>query len=162
MRLIDEKGRIFGKINIVDLCVVLVLLLAAAAFFVKDASITKTDKSAAAIEYTVVIRSVRKPTAESLENSIGKSLTVTKTGELLGEIKEVVKTDAEAYISSKNGEYIKTTFPDKFDLTVTITTQGSENASGIYTAGGKQILVGENLNIATDSIQTAGEIISIK
>ncbi|MBQ8587909.1 MAG: DUF4330 domain-containing protein [Clostridia bacterium] len=162
MRLIDEKGRLFGKINIVDLCVVLVLLLAVAAFFVKDNSVAKTDKTAVPVEYTVLIRSVRQPTVDGIENSIGKSATVTKTGELLGEIKEVTKSEAEAYISSKDGEYIKTVFPDKYDLTVTITTQGSENAKGIYTAGGKQILVGENLKISTDSVETAGEVIEIK
>ncbi len=162
MKIIDEKGRLFGKINIIDLCLVLVVLFAAAGFFLKGSSSSKNQTTYQSITYTVKVSSVRENTAKHLEESIGKGATSAKTGEELGTVVDVVTEDAEDFAVDKNGQYIKSTPPGRYDVTVTFTTDGTKTAKGIYTQGGKQLFVGEDLPFATDTVDTTGEVMDIK
>ncbi len=161
MRLIDEKGRIFGKINIIDICLVLVIVLAVGGFFLKKASVSETQTVYKDITYTVKIEAIRKPTVEQFQDKLGQSLYVTKTGEYLGTVADVVCTDAEGLAIDKNGNYIKTTQPDRYDITIAIQTKGTETAKGVFTEGGKQLFIGETLNITSATAETSGEIMSI-
>ncbi len=162
MRLIDEKGRIFGKINIIDICLVLVIVLAIGGIFLKKASISETQTVYKDITYTVQIRAIRQPTVEQFQGKLGQSLYVTKTGEYLGTVSDVLCTEAEGLAIDKNGSYIKTTQPDRYDITITVQTEGTETAKGIFTQGGKQLFIGETLNITSETAETSGEILSIE
>lgn len=162
MKIIDEKGRLFGKINIIDLCVILVIVLAVAAFFVKSASLGKTEKSTAEITYTLKVKGVRMQTVDELNQSDGKSISVVKTGEALGTIQEVSYDQAIDFIVDKSGNYIETTIPDKYDVIVKISTNGTETPKGIYTEGGKQLFIGEDVKFNTKNAETSGEVLEIK
>ena len=162
MKLIDEKGRLFGKINVIDLCVVLVLVLAVAGFFVKNASFDKAEKTTAPITYTLKVKAVRMQTVNELIATKGKEIRTPKLNELLGTIEEVTYTDAHDFVVDKNGSYVTSIQPDKYDVTVIVTTNGSETPKGIYTEGGKQLFIGEGVGIDTGNAETSGEIMNIK
>ena len=77
MKLIDEKGRLFGKINLIDLLVVLLIVAVLAAVVWKlggrkaAAAVTGTEKKAV---YTVEFEDVPADIAHFAETQIGKSL----------------------------------------------------------------------------------------
>ncbi len=162
MKLIDEKGKLFGKINIIDLCVVLVVVLAFSLFALKKVSLKKTENAGAEITYTVNVKSIRIQTVNELENSKGMNAFMGKTGEALGVIGEVSPKEAQDFVVDKNGNYVKTVQPDRYDVTITITTTGTENANGVFTEGGKQLFIGEDVTISTNNIETTGEVTSIE
>ena len=162
MRLIDEKGRLLGKVNIIDLCLVLVIALAIGGYFIKNNSVPKTQVEYKTITYTVEIKGIRTPTLQQFENKIGQALTIPKTGEFLGTVAAVNSKDSEALAIDKNGKYVQTTQPEKYDIILTIETQGTETSKGIFTEGGKQLFIGEVLGMETDTAETSGEILEIK
>lgn len=161
MKFIDEKGRIFGKINIIDICVLLAIVLAVGGYFLKSASLGKSETVYKNVTYTLEIKSVRNATIDSLNESIGKEVFVPKTNELLGTVAEVTYTDAKDFLVDKNGKYVESTQPDKYDVKVTITTRGTENRKGVYTEGGKQLFIGEGVIMSTNNLETSGEVMSI-
>ena len=162
MRLIDEKGRLFGKINIIDLCLVLVVVLAIGGYFIKKNSVPKDLTEYKKITYAVEIKGIRKPTLEQFENKIGQSLAITKTGESLGKVCAVEANEARALMTDKNGKYVEAIQPERYDVILTIETQGTETSKGVFTEGGKQLFIGENLNITSETAETSGEILEIK
>ena len=162
MRLIDEKGRLFGKINIIDLCLVLVIVLAIGGYFIKKNSVPKTQVEYKKITYTVEIKGIRKPTLEQFENKIGQALSIPNTGEFLGTVVAVKAEDSEGLAIDKNGKYVQTIQPEKYDIILTIETQGTETSKGVFTQGGKQLFIGEILGMTTDTAETSGEILEIK
>ena len=162
MRLIDEKGRIFGKINIIDLCLVLIIALAIGGYFIKKGSVSETQTVYKTITYNVEIKGIRKPTLEQFENKIGQALSVTKTGEYLGAVTKVQHKDSKALVIDKNGKHVETTQPDRYDIILTVETDGTETAKGVFTQGGKQLFIGETLNITSESAETSGEILNIE
>ena len=162
MKLIDEKGKLFGKINVIDLCVILIVVLALSLFAIKKVSFKKTENAGVEITYTVNIKNVRSQTVSELENSKDLGVFAGKTGEALGVITKVTSEESEDFVVDKNGNYVKTVQPDRYDVTITLTTMGTENANGVYTEGGKQLFIGEGVTISTSNIETTGEVLSIK
>lgn len=162
MRLIDEKGRLFGKINIIDLCLVLVIVLAIGGLFIKKNSIPKTQGEYKTITYSVVIKGVRKPTLEQLEKEIGQTLDITNTESSLGTVTDIKYEDAKSFVVDKNGKHIEAVLPEKYDITITIETEGTATSKAIFTKGGTQLIIGDPVNISSNTVETSGEIMEIK
>lgn len=77
MKIIDEKGRLFGKLNLIDLLVIILLIAAVAAvawkLVGKKAAETVAD-TGRTITYTVTVEDVNREAAEFASTQIGKSL----------------------------------------------------------------------------------------
>ena len=85
--MIDEKGRLFGKINIVDLLVILVVIIAAVVLgmkFLKPGSsgVVGGGSTTTHVEYTVLVESVQPAVYESIKENYIPS-TLMASGELL-------------------------------------------------------------------------------
>ena len=92
--MIDEKGRLFGKINIVDLLVILVVLIAAVVLGLKflKPNVTggelETEDGLVPVTYTVLVENVLPEVYESVQKYIPG--TMMASGELLdGQIVDV-------------------------------------------------------------------------
>ena len=77
MKFIDEKGRLFGKINLIDLLVILLVVAAAAAVIWK----TVGQKAAASVQaepirvtYTVLCEDVPQDICDYAETQVGEKL----------------------------------------------------------------------------------------
>lgn len=163
MKLIDEKGRLFGKINVVDLCVVLAVIVAIGVFFVKgNPDKVNTSNANSTVTYTVEIKAIREMSVNALKANADKSITEnTEEKKNLGVISDISVKTATGYIASKKGELVKSEYPDKYDVTLTIETTGLENEKGVYTESGKQLLIGEYISFIAEDVQTSGEITAI-
>lgn len=161
MKLIDERGRLFGKINLIDLAVVLVIVLAIAGVALKKTTVDSIRSSGASIEYTMKIKKVRSGTLEGIESYGKGAVSEAETGKALGTITKTSNEPAETYVVKDNGEYSKTTIEGKYDVYVTIKVSGNESPDGIYTASGKQLFVGDTVALQIGDVQTTGEIQNI-
>lgn len=149
MRILDEKGRIFGKINIIDLVVIIVLVAAAVWFgysmLGKNLQQDVTERQQET-EITVVTSGIRVTTAEAIAKG-GKAFEF-KTGAHIGEIVDVKTEPARVWLVQGNGKWVQTESEDRVDAFVTIrgTARIGEN---VITMNGVEIRVGGSIGLKT-------------
>jgi len=149
--IIDSNGKLFGKISIVDIAVILVIIIAIAGiyfkFFVKT---NKTVVSNTDFYYSVEVKNIRPSSAEALEKSRGLTVFLNeKISSEMGQLVDLKITPAVDTIEKVNGELVDAPIPDKFDAIVTIKINGKVNAKGYYTEQLKEINAGAAYNLKT-------------
>lgn len=161
--IMDSNGKLFGKISIVDIAVILVIIIAIAGiyfkFFVKT---NKTVVSNSDFYYSVEVKNIRPVSAEALEKS--KNLTVFLNEKISGEMGEIVDlkiTPAVDTIEKENGELVEAVIPEKFDAIVTIKVNGKVNTKGYYTEQLKEISAGASYNLKTKWATISGNAIKV-
>ena len=161
MKFFDEKGRLFGKINIIDLLVILILIFAVVAVGIKFKQVKTTNGGDITIEYTLRVERLRQISVDAIEKEY-KNIQDAENKKAVGDIISVEKSLAKELVRLDNGEYKFTEYDDKFDLLITLRTKGSETKEAYYTSSGKVLTVGDTLGISNGHVQTFGEIISVK
>lgn len=94
--MMDEKGRLFGKINIVDLLVLVVVVIALVVVGMKFLLPSRVGGGAKKthVTYTVLVENVRPEVYENIQNQIPSTLMAA--GELLDG--QVVAVSAEPHV----------------------------------------------------------------
>jgi hypothetical protein len=120
----DEKGRLFGRINIIDLAAILLVLLVAAGLFVKGRlpvvnSITSPPQK---LQVTFLVSEVLPATADAV--IVGGKAWEAKTGPYLGVITGKEAVPAVKWVKTADGRVAKTTVPEKVDIYITVTGEG--------------------------------------
>ena len=162
--MIDEKGRLFGKINIVDLLVILVIVIAAVVLgmkFLKPGSTGTVGGGGTTthVEYTVLVESVQPAVYESIVNNYIPS-TLMASGELLdGYVTGVTAEPHEetATVNTTDGTLEIPVSPGTLDLTFTIEC----NVVNAITTeiGTQEVRVGKSHIVKTDKIELPNGII---
>jgi|GEM_PF-400446 len=146
MRIIDEKGRFFGTINIIDLIVLAVLALAL--FLFAGRMLPGTDEGASGLEkamkYTVKVEEVSMYTVD--EANAGDAVFDYETGSNIGVISGVSHTPHMEYVVDKNNQAVAIESLDKYDLFITIEadfveTEKTLMVGDMIAAVGRKVLV---------------------
>ncbi len=144
MKILDEKGRLFGKINLIDLIVILLALALVAAVGWKlagDKIVETIQTSATVYEYKVFCPAVNPMVSEYAQTCIGDQLLAG--GELLdGNITGVVSTPYYETSVDEEGNVTKVENPLFNNLTVTIRCRPKE-VSGSLSIGTQELRVGK-------------------
>ena len=149
MKFIDEKGRLFGVLNLIDL---LVLLLAVAVVFVaiwklggKKVVETAVDNSRT-VQYDVLVEDVPMAVAEFAQSQLSRPL-VNNSKEL------------NATIISVNNDMVDE--DNHTDLTLTI--RGEAQFSGnVYVVGTQEVRVGFEYIAKTSELELTGIIAAME
>lgn len=144
--MIDEKGRLFGKINIIDLAVVVILLAVILGSLYKFGLFSQHTSDVQKVEVTLLLREVSEVTVESLHE--GDLLTESTENLPLGIItkKEVHKALKE--VPTPDGQLVLAESPNKYDVTLTV--EGNLQVVGDQVfIGRRDIKIGRMLNIKT-------------
>lgn len=148
MKFIDEKGRLFGKLNLIDLLVILLLIAAVAAVAWK----TVGNKAAEAVQaeplrvtYTVLCEDVPKDICDFAKTQEGEAiLNNAKFLDATIVSCEAVPMDAAA----KDGHQ-----------TLRITIEAAATSSNnIYKVSSQEVRVGYEYNVKTPLFELAGII----
>lgn len=148
MKFIDEKGKIFGIINIIDLFIILIVIIIGFGFFkFQDirGSINIFDTSEKVDIYiTYSIDDVRITSYEGIH--IGDVFFKKDTNQIIGEV--VDKSYSNSKISSINssGKFVYSEVPDRYDVLFKIKAKGSYDDTSV-TVNGKDIHIGETNEI---------------
>lgn len=159
--ILDKNGKLFGKINIIDLAVILAAVAVVIGVFVRFTGgagklVTETKK----IEYVVQVNGVRGYTVDALEKK--GVVTDKKYATVVGEIAEVEDIPAVHESTTASGEIKKAPLPDRFDCMVTIVTDGKESDNGYFNSNNEEISVGREYTIHSKYVETSGVIKSVK
>ena len=145
MKIIDEKGRLFGKLNLIDLLVIILLIAAVAAvawkLVGKKAAETVAD-TGRTITYTVTVEDVNREAAEFASTQIGKSLVNNS------KVVDAAITDA-AVTDRADSAHV--------DLAVTIEGRG-QFTGNVYKVGAQEVRVGYEYIVKTSEFELTGII----
>lgn len=159
---VDKKGKLFGLINIVDLCVIIVVLVAIGAIYFKFNLSSHSDIAASddKVVITYKVASVRDFTLRQFE--IGDKLFLEEDDSFIGDIVNVSKEPAQDYIRTVDGKIKKAQMPDKYDVYVDVECSAYIDGDKVYIHGGKQLYQEQENIYYTDTVQTTAKIVDIK
>lgn len=146
MALIDGKGRLFGKINIVDLLIVLLIAsIAGGVYFVffggADKQVVETTK----VVYDFEITNVNKDFVDAI--TPGDPIRDNIRGSELGTV--VSKESRNATMLNEdliNGRYVIADVPNAYDVVITIEANANITPANII-VGGAEVKVGKKFSI---------------
>ena len=122
--MIDEKGRLFGKVNIVDLLIILIVLAAAAFlgyhFFGPDSTVANTEH----VRLTLYCEESADYAVEQL-------------------------VDSKSYVTDANGEVIQLARDGYCSATLVVEGEGVVGSHGV-TIGGTLYAVGQSMSVYFD------------
>ena len=118
-KIIDENGRLFGLISFIDVIVIIVVLILAAAVFLRPGSTGNLLSTPATtdVTYTVVVPSIRMSTAEQILP--GDNL-YTDMGTLIGTITNVSIIDAYNQEPRADGTIVMGRVHERYDAILTV------------------------------------------
>ena len=158
--MIDEKGRLFGKLNLVDALVILVILIGAVVLGVKflGGGSSAINPTGTLVRYTVLVEGVEPAVYENIQKYIPSQLMAS--GELLdGYVTGVTAEPHEetATVNTTDGTLEIPVSPGTLDLTFTIEC----NVVNAITTeiGTQEVRVGKIHTVKTDKFELTNGII---
>lgn len=159
MHIVDEKGKIFGNLNIIDLFVVVILIVAVALLGTKLANrnssgVTGTTK----LTYTVEVDAVEPAVYESVKQNIPGQLMAS--GELLdGYVVSVTASPSHsgASLSTDGGALDVTVRDDLLDLVFTIEANVANTVTN--EVGTQEVRIGKSHIVKTTKFELASGVI---
>lgn len=161
MKLIDEKGKLFGKLNIIDLAVVILIVGLIATFAIGKGQGPSNDIVKAQnqiLETTIFINFVNPQYAKSIE--VGEVVKVIG-GKTLGKVTKIETSPMRTVIDTADGRRVETTDPYYLDMFITIQGDGvmNENTTDM---GGNEVLIGEQAKIKTSRFRVNGYFYDVR
>lgn len=155
--MIDKKGKIFGKINVIDCLFLLILIVAIVGGIsrFKDSSITVESTSKG--KMTLLVDNVRTPSVENITE--GQDLYSYDKGVFMGKI--VGKTarpyeDAVEY----EGQWVNAPVPDKYSVYLDVDVDIKESDKS-YVVGGEEVRVGNEYRVKSKTSAFTGICVGI-
>lgn len=154
MKLVNEKGKLFGIINVIDLVILLVIALVAVAAVYKFAAPAASDVIAPKSDMTVTMRvrgAMDYLEAEVMKLQAGERL-------IMGSDyvdAEVVSVESVPYLSaatSAEGKFVTAADPQKSDLIIKIKAKQSKT-DPILKIGTQEIRIGRGFTFKTQTIE---------
>lgn len=163
MKIIDNKGKIFGIINYLDLMVVLVVLLLAANFFILDNDEKSNEllKSQADREIllTFNISGIKDISVNSVKK--GDVFREVPTGNVLGEVVKVEVSKHKIATTDRDGNAIYSDVPDRYDMMITLKCKGNETEKDIKVSN-LEVQIGRTMTIESKLIRFESVIYGIE
>ncbi|MGE5613745.1 MAG: DUF4330 domain-containing protein [Bacillota bacterium] len=131
--IIDKNGKLFGKVNIIDILVVAVLLGAVAGAVYKFAKAGTTGILSKPDKVRIVIYCPEYPEYAAGEENIKEGSLVKDAvqGITLGTVTGVEIGEAVGYAVSDEGEFVTSSKPDHVSVSITVEGYGRYTENGL-------------------------------
>lgn len=158
----NKNGKLFGKISIIDIIVVVCIVVLAFGLYshFTSSSDAVTSSSKTKVEFVYKVKSVRDFTVDALKK--GGPMYDKETKEYMGEIIGVTADIARMEIGLIDGSYKEVEVPEKYDVYVTVQVDGKANSLGFYTNENRFIGSGSTVVAWSKYALTEGEIVDMK
>ncbi|MBR3791699.1 MAG: DUF4330 domain-containing protein [Clostridia bacterium] len=161
MKIIDEKGRLFGKINLIDLIIVVAVIVLSVATVVKFRTSDSYLSKGRTLEYTMLIENVRQATVDAVGQQT-EGLVDYESKKEIGNIVDYKVMEASEVELMSDGTYKNVKYKDKFDVLLTVQVGGTETEDNYYTLSGKKIVVGDEIAINNGYVGTHAIVKSVR
>jgi len=161
-KIIDDRGRLFGKISVIDIIAAIVVIVLAIAVFVKfkpnENPVTTTNT--ATVTYTIKIFSIRQSNANLLRP--GDKLYTTDNGTYLGTIDHVDVEDAYIVDTILDGTYTRARVYERYDVTLTVKAPTSYSNGRYYVDRTFELNANAEIWMRTKYNELSGTIMTIE
>ena len=160
MKIINEKGKLFGVINVVDLLVLLAVIAVVIGVGYKLFAPQIADATATQVPMTVTVR-VRGATPFLVEevqrnSQVGKKI-VSGSSFTNAEITDMQIEDYVQQVTTADGSIVNALDPSKKDLVFTIETTVPKGTAA-PSIGTQEVRAGRTFIVKTDDFETTGNI----
>jgi hypothetical protein len=159
MKLIDKKGKLLGKINLIDFVVVVLILFLCIAVLYKFLGPEISTSDNAKGEVTASIRCTFRPESVAKSVQIGQRL-VYGTDYIDGEITDVSYTPSDYITTDSQGNVHLMKHPYLKDLYITIKARVNSN-SAILKVGTQELCQGKKFTVKTHTLELEGSVETI-
>lgn len=156
----NKDGKIFGKVNIIDLLAILVVVVAVIGIAIRFTSVASenvTNKSE--FTYVVEIDDVRMFSVEALQK---KGLASDKQGNILGEITDVKYEPKTEQVIIENGETKMVEKPERYTVYVTLKGNGKEASDAYFVGENTELSAGANITMYTKYANCSGKVLKVE
>ncbi len=154
MKIINEKGKLFGVINVIDLVILVAVILVAAAAVYKFAGPKVGEAIAPKSDMYVSMRI--RGAMDYLEAELSKMQPGDKLVAGNGFVDaEVVSVSSIPYLSAANtadGKFVTAADPQKYDVIVTVKAEQSKT-DPIYKIGTQEVRIGRGFILKTQTVE---------
>jgi len=169
--IIDKKGKLFGKISIVDICVVLVIIVGVVGTYFAVSVLNSgkldnnskvalnSDAPAQTATVSLTLHEVRSITKDAL--IVGDEIFTTGSNAKIGVIKEIISEPSTRSVAASDGTVYTAEIPEKFDVTILVDVTGKDTVTGFYTDSEVRLLYGEYIEIKTSTVKTTPEVTGV-
>ena len=161
--MIDKNGRIFGKISIVDLTVLVAVIILIAGIYVRFfGGPTKTVVQSSDFYYVLEVKNIRESNLHGLEKSLnGRFYLNEKITSEMGTLVDIQSSTAVSTMETADGKIVTTKVPERFDALLTFKLTGRINDRGYFTPSLNHISAGVQYNIKGKYSAVTGNILEV-
>ena len=158
MKLVDEKGRLFGLINAIDAAIaaVIIVIIAGAdykfAFMDKTSTVTPTEP----ITYTVEVKKVRNFIFDNVRE--GDKLFDADSGSEIGTITAIDYVGAKEPMGLADGTLILADVENRYDVVFTVDGDASSSNGVYYVNRNYEVVIGSTKKFATKYSEFEGKV----
>lgn len=142
--MIDEKGRLFGKVNIVDLLIIIIVVAVVAflgyRFFGPSSDVANTEK----VTLTLYCEESADYVVDQLE--AGCEVWDSENNVTLGTLREWRVGDSKSYVTDANGNVVQLSLDGYCSATLIVDAEGVVSDRGV-TIGGTLYGVGQSSSV---------------
>ena len=158
-KLIDENGRLFGRISVIDVVVIAVAAVLGIALYTKDTAmpIASAADPMQTIRYQVTITNMPEGRLDSLRQK--DIIYDRETGNPMGTIEDIKVEDCVISMLKADGTYVMAPIDSRYNVTLTVETQAMVDNRGHYYANRTNIVgVGWSMEFQTKTSMFSGTI----
>lgn len=163
MKLINEKGKLFGIINVVDLLVLVaaIAVVGGVGYKLFAKQIKEVASPQVTLTMTVRVRGATPFLVDEVERNdqVGKSL-VSGNSYVNAKITDMRIEDYVQQVTTADGRIVSATDPDKKDIIFTIETKVSKDTPS-PAIGTQEVRAGRTYIVKTNDFETSGNIDSV-
>lgn len=162
MKLIDEKGRLFGKLNIIDLLIVAIILLGLFGVNYKLGFLKKIGPTTTSQQKPIVkmwIKNVSPFVSNSV--TVGDTLRELSSNSEIGKVLAVEVKPAKDIASDSNGKWIISEVPERNEVFITMEAAADKINNNVK-LGSKDAKSGAGVELKGTKFQATAYVIGVE
>ena len=163
MRLVDNKGKLFGKVNVIDFCVIVVVIALVLGAIYKFGMINNNAGSGSAsmqpITYKVKMEKAREYSFNNIKE--GDILYDKLSGNSIGKIVNVEKEPATDIVEMPNGTTVAGLVENRINIIITVEAEGTITEKGHFVNKTYELLVGSKKKYFTKYLECEASVSEI-
>ena len=159
--MIDEKGRIFGKISVIDAFVTLAVIVMVVGFVYNRTSqhVRQIIMADTPLYVTFLIEGVRDFSLEAVQD--GDIFFRQHERIPLGRVTRIESGPAYDIMTLTDGTAVYVPVEDRYNLYITLACVGSITDTGFYVNGTQRMAVGGRMSIQSNTLLTMAKIYQV-
>lgn len=157
-RFLDERGRIFGKVNVVDILVLLVIVAVVVFAVVR---FTGSSSESVPLRVTYTVEGVRQATVDAIQKSVPVNATVRdEGGTVLGKVEGVDARPTQVEHMTPGGELKAFESPIFNDVNILVSGEGSRSGDTLR-VGSVPMVVGRKVTLRGSGFEVQSVIMDV-